>query len=230
MGRRTRHLMTTLLIAAIVIVGCSQDEPDFAGQPKEPTSVNRTPISPQSEASSASKTRSAPEALKPKPGQAMVRMALPTGDFATSVLSLEKTAPKEVLVGKAFAYTIRLTNITDTDLKGVKLTGKLSENVALTGTAPKGVIEGSHAKWNVGVLGAKKTKTFAMQGSAKATGALVGCSEVTFDVPEVCLSIQAVQPALVAAGLEPRLPRQAARSALQQAALEPRPLTERRER
>ena len=126
----------------------------------------------------------------------MIRMALPTGDFASSVLSLEKSAPKEVLVGKPFAYTIRLTNLTGAALKGVGLTGKLSDNVKLTGMEPKGTIEGSHAKWDVGVLKPKETKQFEMQGSAKATGVLVGCSEVTFDVPEVCLSIRAVQPAL----------------------------------
>jgi uncharacterized repeat protein (TIGR01451 family) len=126
----------------------------------------------------------------------MVRMALPTGDFSNSVLSLEKTAPKEVLVGKPFTYRIKLTNLTKAAIKGVILTGKLSNNVTLTGTAPKGDVLGSNATWNVGVLGANASKTFALQGVAKATGTLIGCSEVKFDVPEVCLPIKAVQPAL----------------------------------
>jgi len=173
-----------LLIVSAALAGCAQEGPEIAAQPRKAPAVGRPAAPPPS------------AARQPAAGQAMIRMALPTGDFATSVLSLEKTAPKEVLVGKLFSYTIRLTNLTGTALKGVALTGKLSKNVTLTGTAPKGTIEGSHAKWDVGVLGPKKTKTFVMQGSAKTTGALIGCSEVTFDVPEVCLSIRAVQPAL----------------------------------
>jgi uncharacterized repeat protein (TIGR01451 family) len=184
-----------LMIASLAVVGCAQDEPDFSGQSTTPTHVNRTPES-SPPTRPPPKTRSVPAVSKPAPGYAMARMALPTGDFATSVLALEKTAPKEVLVGKPFAYTIRLTNLTKTTLKGVKLTGKLSSNVKLTGTKPDGEIEGSHAKWNVGVLEAKQTKTYAMYGLAKTTGALIGCSEVAYDTPEVCLSIKAVQPAL----------------------------------
>lgn len=173
-----------LLIAAIALVGCGQPGTEIAGRPAPPDAGRPAP---------PSNTRTAPP---PAPGQAMVRMALPTGDFSTSVLSLEKTAPKEVLVGKPFVYNIRLTNLTGSALKGVVLTGKLSNNVTLTGTAPKGAVTGSNATWKVGALGPKQSKTFSLQGSAKATGVLTGCSEVTFDVPEVCLSIKAVQPAL----------------------------------
>ena len=174
MKKRAGQVLTELLIVALVIVGGCAEDRGIATQPKESTSVGRTPAppapTPAPTPSSASNTRSAPPARKPAPGEAMIRMALPTGDFATSVLSLEKSAPKEVLVGKPFAYTIRLANLTGTALKGVVLTGKLSDNVKLTGTTPKGAIKGSHATWDVGVLGPKETKTFVMQGSAQATG------------------------------------------------------------
>jgi uncharacterized repeat protein (TIGR01451 family) len=183
----TGQVLITLLVASMAVIGCQQDKPDFNAAPEPPTLPADTGVA---------KTKPVPEARKPAPGQAMIQMALPTGDLATSVLSLEKTAPKEVLVGQPFAYNIRLTNLTETALKGVLLTGKLSDSVKLTGTKPDGVIEGSHAKWKVGVLGPKQTKTFAMHGLAKTTGSLVGCSEVAFDVPEVCLAIRAVQPAL----------------------------------
>ncbi|MCP4374916.1 MAG: DUF11 domain-containing protein [bacterium] len=183
MKERTARIVASLLIAALALAGCTQEDDKIVAQPKESTVVDRGTVA-------------SPPARTAASGEAMVRMFLPTGNSSTSVLSLEKTAPREVLVGKPFSYTIRLTNLTATALKGVVLTGKLSKNVKLTGMAPKGTVEGSHAKWNVGVLGPKKTKTFVMQGSAKATGALIGCSEVTFDIPEVCLSIRAVQPAL----------------------------------
>jgi uncharacterized repeat protein (TIGR01451 family) len=187
----TERILITLLAVSLAVVGCAQDEPDFSAPPKKHVVVDST-LSP----SPPRNTRTVPPMRKAAPGEAMVRMALPTGDFATSVLSLEKTAPKEVLVGKPFAYKIRLTNLTMTPLKGVELIGKLSKSVKLTGTQPDAVIEGSHAKWKVGGLGPKQTKTFAMYGLAKTTGLLVGCSEVDFEVPEVCLSIKAVQPAL----------------------------------
>ena len=185
---RATHGLVTLLTVALALAGGCEEEHEIAAQPQGSTAVAPPP-------EAARPPRPAP-APTPAPGEAMVRMALPTGDFSTSVLSLEKSAPKEVLVGKEFAYTIRLANLTATALKGVVLTGKLSDNVKLAGTEPEGTIKGSHVTWDVGTLGPKETKTFVMRGLAKATGVLIGCSEVTFDVPEVCLSIRAVQPAL----------------------------------
>ena len=186
MKRFKRQILMMLLIASAAVLGCTQDEPDFTPQPRSPVSARPAPKT----------TRTAPATVQPAAGQAIVRMALPTGDFKTSVLALEKTAPKEVLVGKPFTYQIKLTNLTAVALKGVLLTGKLSENVTLTAASPKGVIAGSNAKWNIGAMAPKETKTFLMQGTAKTTGVLIGCSNVAFDVPEVCLAIKAVQPAL----------------------------------
>ena len=192
----TGHIAIVLLISASMLIGCADDEPVFVDPPRDPQPAAEPAIYAQKPMSTSPTNRTPPPARKPAPGEAMVRMALPTGNFATSVLSLEKSAPKEVLVGKAFVYKIRMTNLTASPLKGVMLTGKLSGAVKLTGATPQGVVDGSDAKWNVGVLAAKQSKLFAMHGQANATGVLIGCSDVTFDLPQVCLSIKAVKPAL----------------------------------
>jgi len=187
-----------LTIAAAALGGCSWGEPEIGAPAPTPTASTARPA-PRPAPTATVRTpapRASATTSTPAPGMAMVKMALPTGDLSNSVLSLEKTAPKEVLVGKAFTYQIKLTNLTNAAIKGVTLTGKLSDNVTLTGTAPKGQITGSHSVWSVGVLGPKQSKTFAMQGAAKATGTLIGCSDVKFDMPQVCLPIKAVQPAV----------------------------------
>lgn len=48
-------------------------------------------------------------------------MAFPTGDPSTSSVLVEKALPREVLVGQEFEYRIRVTNLTDQPIMGVRV-------------------------------------------------------------------------------------------------------------
>ena len=189
-------LMCALMIAGLIaasglVAGC-------AG-PREPAmSARQASPPPPPPGGRAVRTRSrvtAPARTTSGP-RAVVTTALPTGDKANSVVYVEKSTAREVVVGEPFDYTIKLTNITGSPLKGVTLTTTLPRNFTVIGTAPKAALAGSNATWDVGDLGPGETRTFAVRGKATTTGELVSCSEVTFRNPKFCLAAQAVQPAL----------------------------------
>lgn len=131
-----------------------------------------------------------------KPGQAVTRMALPSGERTGSAVYVEIAAPKEVLAGEEFDHTITLTNLTRKALTGVVLTETVPKNVKASGTAPQATMAGQVLKWNVGKLGAEESKAFRVRGVASSTGSIVPCCQVTYDIPEVCVAIKVVQPAL----------------------------------
>ena len=194
MRRAPLLLLASLPIGVLAGAGCCNlggpSEPEAMGlsQPAE-TAAPETP---------AAETPPPPprRVARMEPGMTAMVMHLPSGQKANSVLRVEKHAPKEVQVGKDFDYAIKLTNLTDAALSDVVLTGRLPANFKVADSTPKADITGQVAKWDVGQLGPRESKTFVARGSATRTGAMVCCSEVTFRNPKFCLTLSAVQPAL----------------------------------
>ena len=122
--------------------------------------------------------------------------ALPTGLKENSVLYVEKSAPKEILVGREFAYRIRLTNLTEVTLDDVTLAEQLPKGFTAKGFDPPPTAPGETPQWAVGSLRPRAAKVFTVLGSVAQAGPLVNCCRVTYKVPEVCLTSRAVQPAL----------------------------------
>ena len=129
-------------------------------------------------------------------GYAVTRMYLPSGEAAGSTVLIEMSAPKEVLAGKEFDHKIVLTNLTNKALTGVVLTERVPENLKVSGAAPQATVAGQVLKWAIGKLDAREAKTFVIRGAATVTGPLAPCCQVIYDIPEVCIAIRAVQPAL----------------------------------
>ena len=123
-------------------------------------------------------------------------MTLPAGERSCGVVRIDRSAPKQVISGADFDYTIKLINLSKADLTGVKLREKLVTNLELVGTNPKSTIAGNTLEWIVGDLKAGESKLFTVRGKAQKPGQVVGCASVVFDMPEVCLAITAVQPSL----------------------------------
>ncbi len=123
-------------------------------------------------------------------------MTLPAGEKSCGVVRIERSAPKQVIAGADFDYTIKLINLSKADLAGVKLREKLVTNLELVGTNPKSTIAGNTLEWIVGDLKAGESRLFTVRGKAQKPGQIVGCASVVFDMPEVCLAITAVQPSL----------------------------------
>jgi len=179
-------LTLLLTIGLFGVVGCDDNDD------------NKVSAAPQRQAKPAPRQYSAPapatasETVPARLGGNSIRVTLPEGGS----VYIDKSAPSEVLVGKAFDYTIRLTNASKQTLQGVTLTGKLPENFKVIRSTPEATITGRNATWNVGDLSTGASKSFVVRGAATATGTLIACSDVQVTIPQACLRIRAVEPAL----------------------------------
>jgi len=140
-----------------------------------------------------------PAALAQAPADVKVnvtRQAYPTGDTATSVVLLERANPREVRAGEGFEYQIRLTNLTNRDVKNVMLAERLPADFAVARISPQpDKLTGDRATWNLGTLGPKASKVFRISGSASRVGDLPACATVTFST-RMCSTTRIVEPGL----------------------------------
>jgi len=192
--------LISLVVAVLLLSGCAEDQTSMGPD----DSTVRTPAAP---APPAASDAPAPPPRAPSPSRqprmeplggsesSTVTMMLPAGEQGGTVY-LEKSAPKEVLVGKDFDYKIRLTNMSRSTLEGVTLAGKLPEDFRVVSTTPKADLVGRDATWDVGKMAPAESKLFVVRGAATKSGSLYGCSDVTFRIPSACVAIQAVEPAL----------------------------------
>jgi len=124
-----------------------------------------------------------------------VAKAFPTGETATSVVLLKKAAPGEVVVGQSYDYTYTVTNLTKLDLGDVVVTDAIGDNFNAAASTPQAEIGAGKAIWKVGTLGPNETKVLKLSGTAKGSGDIANCAEVTYRT-NLCLNIKAVQPGL----------------------------------
>ena len=75
-------------------------------------------------------------------------MYFPTGVSSTSVIMLEKSAPRTVVLNKSFSYTLKVTNISKNPVSNIKLTETLADGFNLTSSSPNGQnLEGGKVQW-----------------------------------------------------------------------------------
>lgn len=121
--------------------------------------------------------------------------AFPTGDRATSVLLVERTAPQQVIAGQPFDYDIKVTNLTNIPAVNVVITDQCASNFKLASSEPTAKKDGQTMTWALGTLDARQSKTIKVKGQADGPGTLTHCIAATFDQTQ-CLAIEVVQPAL----------------------------------
>lgn len=127
-------------------------------------------------------------------GDTMAAMYLPTGEKSCSVAHVEKTGPKQVVQGKEFAYYVTVSNPQKKDLHEVKVHEELPSNFNLRGTAPQAKQSGNVLMWDIGTLKAGEAKKMKVVGTAVSTGDMMSCTEVTYKPPQVCLTVNAINP------------------------------------
>ena len=189
----TKPLALLMVVAATLLAGCdgwmgSDPEPVMAPAPA-PAPAPRAAPAPRPVASGV-RIPQAPQ------GYASLEIAQPTGRKSDSVVFIQKFAPKEVVVGKEFDYILTITNLSPMALNDVTLTGKLPATMQVSRTEPAAAMGNQTATWQIARLAPKETQVFRVFGSATQVGNLTHCSEVTFRLPQECLTIRAVQPAL----------------------------------
>ena len=177
-------LTLLLTIGLFGVVGCDDNDDNTV------SAAPQRQAKPAPGRHSASATASATDPARL--GENSIRVTLPEGGS----VYIDKSAPSEVLVGKAFDYTIRLTNASKQTLQGVTLTGKLPDKFKVIRSTPEAKIVGRNATWAVGHIPAGSSKTFVVRGAATETGTLIACSDVQVTIPQACLRITAVEPAL----------------------------------
>jgi len=145
-------------------------------------------------------TRTAPEpAPAPTPKPAPARSSASGGWGATSgsgLAVLKKSGPDQVFVGEEFRYQIAVSNTGDKPLDDVVVTETLPAAFEMAGSAPQATLDGGEARWALGTLAARETKTITVTGSLSRTGGERLCAHVTYRPPDVCLAVRAVRPAL----------------------------------
>ena len=114
------------------------------------------------------------------------------------VISIEKNAPAEIQVGKLFSYTIKITNLTGSNVKDVEIIETFSHKYKLSGSLPKVGKETGEAaaKWFMGDLSPNETKTIRITGLPLETGDMPFCTDVKYNLPPLCLITNVVEPKL----------------------------------
>jgi uncharacterized repeat protein (TIGR01451 family) len=136
----------------------------------------------------------APAAPAPAPAPAPQMsgncMFLPTGDKATSALSLCCQMPREVVAGQNFDYTVEVCNLTGMTLSNV--------NVAYTIDGAK-VVSSDPAMgaggFAVGDMAPRACKTIKVTANASGVGTVKACMSATWS-NALCCGTNVVQPAL----------------------------------
>ncbi|GJQ22861.1 hypothetical protein BIY37_09965 [Candidatus Brocadia sapporoensis] len=114
------------------------------------------------------------------------------------IIFIEKKAPPEIQVGKPFDYIIKITNISDEKVKDVEITETFSYKYKLRNSIPKfqkGQAEGT-ARWFVGDLEPNEMKEIRVNGVSLETGDMPFCTNVTYNLPPLCLITNVVEPKL----------------------------------
>lgn len=128
-------------------------------------------------------------------GEAMTKMAFPTGEERTSALLLHSVAPSEVARGQDFDFSYHVTNLTSSTLQNVTLFLDSKSNLEVSSSQPTGSENDNGLVWALGDFGPKETKIITLTGSADEVGLASDCISVSYN-NFLCSTIKVVEPAL----------------------------------
>jgi len=129
----------------------------------------------------------------------MLRGTMGCDDCAesSSPLLVEKEMPRQIVVGKPYTYTIRVTNRAECVLEDVSVSERFSEAYNLDTASPQATkVDGRVAQWDLGLLKPNETKVITITGMAKTAGATVSCTKADYN-PVLCLSPGVGIPAIL---------------------------------
>lgn len=111
--------------------------------------------------------------------------AIPTGDVATSTLTIEKFMPARVQPDSVYAYTVRVTNVSKGPLNDVVVTDVVpAGGYTLISTEPEAERAGAQLRWTVGTVGPGQSYTVRVTGHIEPGTEPSSCASVTFVQPE----------------------------------------------
>jgi uncharacterized repeat protein (TIGR01451 family) len=104
--------------------------------------------------------------------------------------------PNEVGLNRNFNYTIKITNLTETNLTDIVITEQLPANFKYMSTNPTAKAEDNKLIWEIASLGPKARKQFTVSGMATYREDLKYCTTVITPVIPACANIAVIQPEL----------------------------------
>lgn len=115
---------------------------------------------------------------------------------SSSPLLVEKEMPEQIVIGKPYSYTIKVTNKSSCGLDDVTVMERIPEQYEMSTSVPQPTqVNGRVAEWALGYLAPKTSKVITITGSAKAAGATTACTKATYN-PMLCLGPEAISPNL----------------------------------
>jgi uncharacterized repeat protein (TIGR01451 family) len=117
-------------------------------------------------------------------------MYLPTGDRATSALSICCKMPAEVVAGQNFTYDLEVCNLTGMELQNIVVNYTL-DGAKIVSADP--AVSGNG--FAVGNLAARQCRVIKITANASGTGTVKGCTSATWS-NALCCGTNVVQPAL----------------------------------
>lgn len=122
-------------------------------------------------------------------------LAIPTGDRASSTLLVERLAPREARLNRAYDYRIRVTNLTQTPLTGVVVREKLPENFTISKSEPAAKDESGWQTYAIGDMPGLAARTIDVSGVPKAEGKMNTSIAVDYK-PTLSAAVEVVNPIL----------------------------------
>ncbi len=153
--------------------------PMAAPAPAKPVVVSNAPAAPEKPAMVSPPAAPAPA---------------PTG----AVITLQRSAPAEILVGKTFEYQIVLRNATAVAVRDVTVTENLPASFQFESAVPQPTnVQPNKLTWKMDVLQAGQMQTLTVRGKASQEGTLENCANaVVCTAADQCRTIKVVQPRL----------------------------------
>ncbi len=122
-------------------------------------------------------------------------MYYPSGERNSSQIMLEQVMPREVVRGAEYAYSYKVTNLTNGVLQNVVVNQLSTQNIDPRSSNPQGAASGGGVMWALGDMGAGETRTITVNAVSGATGTAGNCVTVSFN-NSLCATTNVVEPAL----------------------------------
>ncbi|MDP6504367.1 MAG: hypothetical protein QF886_12165, partial [Planctomycetota bacterium] len=129
-------------------------------------------------------------------GSGRVVTAYPTGSQSSSMVLLEKIAPKQVALNEPYDYVMKVTNLTNNHLTDVAVKDQFPSSFTAQSIEPEAneTRNGLHT-WFLGNLGPKEERLIKIRGVAESAGKHTHCATVTYVCPN-CIDVEVVEPKL----------------------------------
>ncbi len=125
------------------------------------------------------------DAITPTPGLATADGTGHPGErilegLQSPALTIQKSAPPEIQVGKKCTFYVRVTNNSQRTAHSVRIADEVPLGTQLVGTAPKAAVSGAQVVWDVGTLSPGEERVLEMELMPTAEGELGSVATVTF--------------------------------------------------